>query len=68
MKATSENRKTSLPQNNDLFTQLCNRELLNWPGLKKLAVDLFPLVTKIRIDQMIYDKVELKAQTLLNHY
>lgn len=39
-----------------------------WPGLKELVIDLFPLVTKIRIDQMIYDKVELKAQTLLNHY
>lgn len=68
MKATSEKRKTVLPQNNDLFTQLCNRELLKSPGLKKLVADLFPLVTKIRIDQMIYDKVELKAQTILNHY
>lgn len=33
-----------------------------WIDLKKPVVDLLPLVTKIRIDQMIYDQVELKLK------
>lgn len=41
LKATSENRKTGLTQEEDLVTLLCNRELLNWPDFRNLSLPSF---------------------------
>lgn len=52
----------------DVVTLLCKTELLNWPGLQKPVSPLSPPVNETRIVQMIYDKVDLKAQILPNQY